>query len=462
MAYSPLAISSETALSNPSVLPALQNVDQPASARQSDVLDVITALQQTLAAGTQPPASVIHAATEFARILTGASGVALGVRLRGALLCRARSGELAPELGAVLNADSGISGECLRSATILVCQDAETDDRVDTEACRALGIRSIVAVPLRGHAGIMGILEAFSTRPEAFADEQINALRGLAGVIETASECERRARSTSLVRSRRPLFPERTVPEESLSSQILGEPSRKRRYWILGIAAIALLLISGAVWLSWHDPTPGLAGGEAAQSAKTEPTSNQAPPRATFPKPDPGIVRHRTTEPLRPSELVKKAAEIQTETSSQPDVGNFDSSGAITRPASAGSAEEGPPSVEVVANIPNSLPAIAARPGVMPTLHARVSDGVTQANLIHEVQPTYPAQARMRHLAGSVTLDATIGENGTVREVRLVSGPPLLAAAATDAVRQWRYNPAVLDGKAVEVQKRITIVFKLP
>jgi protein TonB len=98
----------------------------------------------------------------------------------------------------------------------------------------------------------------------------------------------------------------------------------------------------------------------------------------------------------------------------------------------------------------------------MPAFGARVSTGVVEAALIHRVNPIYPAEARIQRIAGAVTLDATVAEDGSVHNLKVVSGPSLLASAATAAVKLWRYSPSTLDGKPIEVQKRITIVFKLP
>jgi protein TonB len=99
---------------------------------------------------------------------------------------------------------------------------------------------------------------------------------------------------------------------------------------------------------------------------------------------------------------------------------------------------------------------------VLPAFGVSVSTGDTEGNLIYKVDPTYPPEARIQNLAGSVVLDATIAEDGSIQEVKVVSGSPLLAAAATAAVQQWRYRPSMLSGKAIAGQKRITIVFKLP
>jgi TonB family protein len=82
--------------------------------------------------------------------------------------------------------------------------------------------------------------------------------------------------------------------------------------------------------------------------------------------------------------------------------------------------------------------------------------------LIHRVEPRYPEQARAQNLEGAVVLDVQIGADGAVRNITVLQGDPLLAAAAVDAVRQWQYRPYSAKGRAVEMQERITIRFKLP
>jgi TonB family protein len=87
---------------------------------------------------------------------------------------------------------------------------------------------------------------------------------------------------------------------------------------------------------------------------------------------------------------------------------------------------------------------------------------VTAPNLIRKVEPVYPREALTQRLGGTVTLTASIAEDGTVREIKVLSGQPLLAEAAVAAVRQWRYSPCLLNGKPVSVEKPITIIFKTP
>ncbi len=96
-----------------------------------------------------------------------------------------------------------------------------------------------------------------------------------------------------------------------------------------------------------------------------------------------------------------------------------------------------------------------------PTLAtARVSQGVSQGLLIKRVQPNYPRAALAVHAHGAVQIEATIDKEGNVTNPKVLSGDPLLAPAALDAVRQWRYKPYYLDGEPVEIQTEITINFK--
>ncbi len=84
------------------------------------------------------------------------------------MICRASAGPSAPPVGATLQVGSGFSGECVRTGKMLRCDDAETDERVDRESCRALGIRSMLAAPIRLGEKVIGLLEVFSAEPDAF------------------------------------------------------------------------------------------------------------------------------------------------------------------------------------------------------------------------------------------------------------------------------------------------------
>jgi TonB family protein len=91
----------------------------------------------------------------------------------------------------------------------------------------------------------------------------------------------------------------------------------------------------------------------------------------------------------------------------------------------------------------------------------RVGGTVAAANLVHQVTPDYPKDAKKKHISGTVLLRATIGHDGTIESLEYVSGPPELTTSAMDAVKQWRYKPTLLNGDPVEVETMISVAFTL-
>jgi protein TonB len=81
--------------------------------------------------------------------------------------------------------------------------------------------------------------------------------------------------------------------------------------------------------------------------------------------------------------------------------------------------------------------------------------------LINRVQPSYPPLARQTRISGTVRLHAIISKAGTVQQLEVMSGHPLLVQAALDAVRQWKYRPTTLNGEPVEVDTTIDVIFSL-
>jgi protein TonB len=108
-----------------------------------------------------------------------------------------------------------------------------------------------------------------------------------------------------------------------------------------------------------------------------------------------------------------------------------------------------------------SVPVPAKTPDPAPVKRVRLASRVVEANLIHDVPPQYPAAAGRARIEGTVVLMAVIGMDGTVKDVRVENGLPILAQAAIEAVKQWRYKPYMVDGEPVEVDSRITINFTL-
>ena len=125
---------------------------------------------------------------ERAQYITGATGAAIALRDSGEMTCRASAGTSAPEVGAHLQVDSGLSGESVRSMKTLRCDDAASDPRVNRESCEALGIASVVVMPLVRGDEVIGVFELFSDKPHIFEARDITALERMGAMVYTALE----------------------------------------------------------------------------------------------------------------------------------------------------------------------------------------------------------------------------------------------------------------------------------
>lgn len=131
----------------------------------------------------EPAISVI---TERAQALTRATGAAIALRRGEEIVCRARTGRTAPDLGVRLQSSSGISGECVRTGEVVICNDAEHDHQVDLATCRRLGVRSILAAPLRHFRRTLGVFEVLSSTPNAFHEGDIATMQLLSSTMVAA------------------------------------------------------------------------------------------------------------------------------------------------------------------------------------------------------------------------------------------------------------------------------------
>ena len=141
--------------------------------------------------------------------------------------------------------------------------------------------------------------------------------------------------------------------------------------------------------------------------------------------------------------------------------------------------EEAPPPVMasggVVGGVPGGVPGgqmggviggiISSTPVAVPKVatpqRVRVSQGVSNGLLIRKVQPAYPPLARQARIQGQVLLQAQISKDGTIENLQLISGHPMLAPAAIEAVKQWRYKPYMLNGEPVAVDTQVVVNFTL-
>jgi putative methionine-R-sulfoxide reductase with GAF domain len=128
----------------------------------------------------------ISAITERAQHLTGATGAAIALRAGDEIVCRARAGRTAPDLGARLQTDAGISAEAVRTGEIMLCHDAERNPRVDLASCRRLGVRSILVSPLRYYRRTLGVFEVLSSAPSAFDERDVATMQLLSSMMVAA------------------------------------------------------------------------------------------------------------------------------------------------------------------------------------------------------------------------------------------------------------------------------------
>jgi putative methionine-R-sulfoxide reductase with GAF domain len=120
---------------------------------------------------------------ERARALTRGRSAAIALVHKDAVMCRASVGESAPALGTRLDVSSGLSGECFREGKTLRCDDAENDPRVDLESCRRLGVRSMVAAPVRYERDTVGLLMVFAPEPFNFDEGDVAVVESLAHTV---------------------------------------------------------------------------------------------------------------------------------------------------------------------------------------------------------------------------------------------------------------------------------------
>jgi GAF domain-containing protein len=229
----------------------------PIRAGHTDKLAAVAAVQREVEALGRDFPGALQLLAARAETLVHASGAAIALADKDPafLVCRASSGADAPPIGARLQSGSGFSGECVKTGTLLRCDDAETDTRVDRESCRALGIRSMLAVPIRVGEKSIGILEVFAPQPNAFDESDSGVLQRLGETVLAAVNRAARAESLPELQSSAPaqnfatppgsvLFaaqPEQKAETKNAEEKSSGGISLPRSLLILLIAAAATI-----------------------------------------------------------------------------------------------------------------------------------------------------------------------------------------------------------------------------
>ncbi|MFZ0731651.1 MAG: GAF domain-containing protein [Candidatus Sulfotelmatobacter sp.] len=207
-----------------------------------------------------------------AQYITGASGAAIALRRHGMsdMLCRASSGSNAPELGALLSTEFGLSGESVRTKRALRCDDAERDARVNHEVCRQLGIASVIVMPVVNDDEVLGVFELFSGKAHAFGERDLTAVQRLSGMVETAV---RMAQATE------------SLPEQLKQQETAETADSKFEEQILDVEVFDIPPIdahpAAAEAPSEKTVTPSVAS-ESSQPA----VAQLAPPAALVPEPE--------------------------------------------------------------------------------------------------------------------------------------------------------------------------------
>jgi TonB family protein len=423
---------------------------------------------------------VLNEVVEQACLTTGATGAAIALERDGAMVCRASSGATAPALGSRLDAASGLSGECIRTRRTQRSNDVQADSRVNVEASQQLGMRSVIVMPLLREAELVGLFELFSSLPNAFAERdeitlEVLALRILNSLERAAAPLTPQAELPE-IQEMVPAIPASTLPESVPESvpEIAEASSSPHGFdavtWALRLAVLVCAVMLGLL-LGRHlgvrktvvrrhpaaipvaagnpavagDTSAGISPPTEASTARKEEGVAAAQPSSSAkikakPEPPPGslLVFENGKEifrmpPARTEGPQKDAAQKRAESSS---------SGLGTAMQRA-SSQEPDKSRE-------------------PDQAADISPATAEGSLIRRVEPQYPEEARQQKIQGPVVLDVHISPDGAVQKVQVIGGPPELAQASIDAVKQWRFQPRRVSGHAVPMQTRITLNFRLP
>ena len=459
---------------------------------------------------------------KHAQALTGSNGAAVALRQGTVILCRARCGETSPSLGAQLDADFGISGECLRTGKALRCEDSERDLRLDPGVCRQLGLRSIAVVPIFESTAVAGILEVFASQPHAFDDRHLEILQQLAELVTTGSgrvtQEHQNATSEGILGPRSETRQEIPAAEvNSYASPSRSERLRKwtapialRRYYAAAIAffapaglatkrlrkwtapiasrqyyaaAIAIFALAGLLtilgWKPWRRTertvVPSTKTVPQAETVPASAATMETRLRLNIPEPRAvgrNVTSHSAAFPTHSDHSSKAEAEkvalVQplSDKDKIKDTIAAPSLSSQTRdrvgPANAAEPLAPIPSIGTTGGFGKEADIVDKTLSVQANLPLMVSQGVSGGVLERKVQPIYPAQARSMRLQGTVVLQVVIDEVGEVRNLKTVSGEAVLAQAAIDAVHQWRYQPYRLNGQPIKMPVQITVNFTLP
>ncbi len=462
------------------------------------------------------PIAEISATLLRAQSFLSGCGIALMVREGAWLVCRASNGAAAPDIGIRMEVDHSFLGLCVTAKKPHSCEDADSDLRVENVMYSRLRPKSILAVPVRVAQEVIAVLASFSSAPNAFTHTQIAILRTVADSLSRQVQqlpasspppeapvappqpwpvTPRDAVQEKVANPEPPpLPPPPVLPLPKPREEVLAladepappprlpeprptpptvrvvklpvprsfelprpRPRRRLRPALLRIVAItALCLIFALATAGWYSarvpdaPRLYTAGIIPPAAQPTTPTETarvpevSAPPVSAKPAPAEPKAHADAPAPAEPESAATAVTDLATREVVAPKL-----------PQPAPVAE--PPALALSAA--PALPTLAAPHAAAPRIH---QSHATAAQLVQRVAPQYPPLALSRRTAGEVTLSVLIRKDGSVGEVKVLNGNPLFHTSAVDAVKQWRYSPATLDGEPVEVRAQVVLKFDLP
>jgi TonB family protein len=423
-------------------LPEMPKVENPLAQRKKTFSEAVDRLREEIVGANLSEDGALALTVERLLELTGVNGAAIALGNSTEMVCRASTG-LAPEIGVRISSTNGLTGECIRSAKLIYCEDTELDTRVDREICRQLNMRSSLMVPIMHARKMVGVLEAFSPAANSFTADHIRLMQELAEltalIVYDAKDVQAVIPSmealpvSGLERDIEPFEPaiddpvqvRRTEakPPQSVRTVVAAVKTRGKafltRKFLLTVGLVMVLALAGSEWYQRTNASVKQSNSEAPSTASPKLAS--------------------TTLPAITTEAAKQEA--------------------VPPAAQAAKLVDAParPSRGVV-NVVSSRPVPVETGNETAATEAALTGG---APYYPQAEPEYPETARKQRLQGDVVVQAKVTKTGAVTDVGLVSGDPVLGAAAMKAVRLWKYEPFLQAGAPLEAEINVTMQFRL-
>jgi len=457
--------------------------------------DLTRILEEHLATAFPPDLAfelVLNELVVRAADATGASTAALALRQGEEMICRAAAGVHAPGIGVPLDTHDALVADCLRTRSQQLCADADSDPRVDAEALRGHGIRSLLIVPVfeeqpekllswpteNGSSApasdsqpeLIGLLEVLSPVPNAFGEASQVLLAAFAREVAHVRQAADRIPIRGLASAAQPLENEMLPSFDTVPADVPEDFARVRQpsdVWTLILGALVFLAAAGVSFLVGsrvgllrrsapaYSPAPAATVSETAvpsapATAESTPSPSQevlvppAKPRSKQPK----VSSDNPPAPAPGELVVYDKGKVIFRMKSSPRKTEASAGQGAAAPARNDAAQIGSAVVPAAENARVD----AARP-------VWLSPQDAQARLVSRAVPQYPPEALAEHLSGKVILEVGVAADGNVSSVRTIRGDEKFTPAATEAVRRWRYQPYVVGGQATPFQTAVTVNF---